>query len=198
MWPVPSPVTAFAERRRKLQRKLVRSALIASGQAPARNFPANQYPFRASSHFLYFVGRQLPGAVLLMGPGRTALYAPPPDPDQTLWMAQESLGEIEQALELEVRPLDDLPREPEAAAIPPQDAYTASWLSEKLGRPITAGAGSRLKNDRDRELADAVIELRLRHDDAAIGQMRQAAAVSELAHRAGLIGTRPGLREAQV
>ena len=52
---------ATANRRRALRAHLQgRKVILYSGQAPARNFPANRYPFRASSHFLHFVGALSP------------------------------------------------------------------------------------------------------------------------------------------
>jgi Xaa-Pro aminopeptidase len=50
----------------------------------------------------------------------------------------------------------------------------------------------------DVELALALIELRLQHDEHAISQLRQAAAVTSRAHRAAMAATKPGLREAVV
>ena len=50
----------------------------------------------------------------------------------------------------------------------------------------------------DAPLADAMIELRLRHDDAAVAELRLAAEATAAAHRAGMRATRPGLREAAV
>jgi Xaa-Pro aminopeptidase len=43
-----------------------------------------------------------------------------------------------------------------------------------------------------------VISVRLRHDAAAVAQLRQAAAVTAAAHHAGRIASRPGSREAAV
>jgi Xaa-Pro aminopeptidase len=198
MWPKPSPVSAFAARRARLTQRLEAPALIASGFARARNFPHNRYPFRAESHFLYLVGAQLEGAALLLCDGRATLYAPPPDPDAALWTGPvPSLDELSSMLELEVRPVDELELDEDVATLPPQDADTALWLGSLLGRDVEARSGDALEGA-DRALGRAMIELRLRHDDAAISQLRQAAAVTEAAHRAGMAGTRPGLREAAV
>jgi Xaa-Pro aminopeptidase len=198
MWPRPSPISAFAERRRRLQDRLRGPALIASGLGRPRNFPANRYPFRAESHFLYLVGVGIEGAVLVVTPQSSTLYAPPPHPDAALWSGpQPTLDEIEAERGILVRPIDELSVTAETAVLPPQDADSALWLGDLVGRDIEPGRGDRVENV-DRLLADAMIELRLRHDAAAIDQLRQAAAVAELAHRAGMIATRPGMREAGV
>ncbi len=198
MWPETSSPAAFAARRGRLSEKLRGSALFISGLARPRNFRANRYPFRAESHFLYFVGRSLEGAALVVRPGGSVLYAEPPDLEEALWTGpQPTLDELSRELELEVRPLDELPNDEPMATLPSADAETALLQSELLGRDIIAASGPELEGN-DRALADAVIELRLIHDDAAIAEIRSAAAVTDRAHRAGMRATRSGLREAAV
>ena len=171
--------------------------LLASGWARARNFPANTYAFRAESHFLYLLGRQLEGAALWIEPGAVRLYATPPDPAARLWHgAEPSLLELSEELGLEVRPLAELGGGLDAATLAPQDPRAQAWLEGRLGRPVRASEFS--DDPRDIALAEALIELRLRHDSAAIEQMRQAAAVTRDAHLAGLGRTRVGAREAEV
>jgi Xaa-Pro aminopeptidase len=179
--------------------RLQSPALLPSGFARARNFPHNRYAFRAESHFLYLVGAQLEGAALLLTPDRATLYMPPPDPDAALWTgAVPTLDELSARLEIEIIPVDELELETDdVATLPPQDADTALWLGSVLGREIEPRGGDALEGI-DRALADALIERRLRHDDAAIEQLRQAATVTAAAHRAGMQSTRPGLREALV
>jgi Xaa-Pro aminopeptidase len=175
--------------------KLNGPALFISGLARPRNYRANRYPFRAESHFLYFVGKGLEGAALVVRPEGSVLYAEPPDPEEALWTgAQPTLDELASELGLEVRPLDELRVEEPTATLPSADAETAFLQSDLLGRDIVPASGPELEG-LDRALAEAVIELRLVHDHAALGEMRAAAAVSERAHRAGMRATRPGLRE---
>ena len=59
------------------------------------------------------------------------------------------------------------------------------------------GAGANLQPP-DAELADAVIAIRLRHDAAAVAQMRQAVDVTMEAHAVGMRQTVPERREASV
>ena len=196
-WPSPSPAAAFVARRQRLQALLRRPALLASGWPRPRNFPHNCHPFRAESHFLYLVGRQLPGAALWIEPEHARLYATPPDPDARLWHGPEpTLAELSVELGLEVRPLEELGSAPDAATVAPQDPQAAAWLGARLGRELTSGAVP--WDARDAELADALIEIRLRQDEAALAQMRQAAAVTVDAHLEGLRRTRAGQREAEV
>jgi Xaa-Pro aminopeptidase len=131
-------------------------------------------------------------------PERCTLYAPRPDPDAALWSGpQPTLAEIEVERGIQVRPIEELSVPVEIAVLPPQDADSALWLGELVDRDIEPGRGDRVEGA-DARLAQAMIELRLRHDAAALEQLRQAAAVAELAHRAGMRATRPGLREAVV
>ena len=198
MWPEQSSPAAFSARRSRLVGRLKTPAVFASGFARARNFPHNRYPFRAESHFLYLVGAQPEGALLVVADGKSTLYLQPPDPDAALWTGPvPSFDELSKRLEIEVRAVDDLRAPDDAATLPPQDADTADWLADLLGREIEPRGGDAVEGA-DRELATAMIELRLRHDDAAIAQLRQAAAVTEAAHLAGMAATRPGLREAAI
>jgi Xaa-Pro aminopeptidase len=198
MWTKASGARAFVERRGRLASRLKGPALLVAGQSRPRNFQHNRFPFRAESHFLYFVGRSIEGAALLVTAGGPTLFAPPADPEAELWTGpMPSLDDLSRELELEVRPIDELRGSAELATLPPQDLETASWLSELLERDIEPGGGVELSGA-DAELAEAMIALRLVHDAAAIDQLREAAAVTERAHRAGMAATRPGLREAAV
>lgn len=197
-WPEPSPRSAFQERRARLDRALAGPKLFVAGLPRPRNFVHNPYPFRAESHFLYFAGASLEGAALLVDGDRTALYVEPPHADDALWFGPKpSLGELSTQLAIEVRPLGELVPSPDTAVLPPQDAETAFWLADTLSRDVEAGGGERVEG-RDALLADAVISVRLRHDAAAVAQLRQAAEVTAAAHRAGRDAAREGGREAAV
>jgi Xaa-Pro aminopeptidase len=198
MWTKASEARVFAARRARLQSRLKGPALLVAGQSRPRNFQHNRFPFRAESHFLYLVGRSIEGAALLMTPSGATLYASPADPEAELWTGpMPSLGDLSRELELEVLPIGELRGSPEMSTLPPQDLESALWLSELLDRDVEAGGGPELAGS-DAELAEAMIALRLVHDAAAIAQLREAAAVTERAHRAGMAVTRPGLREAAV
>lgn len=136
--------------------------------------------------------------MLAMANGTSALYVDPPDPDDALWVgAAPSLAALEETHRIAVRPLEELRATPEWATLPPQDASTAHWLSTFLGRGVEESSGDELDGI-DAALADAVIAVRLRHDDAALEQLRLAARVTEAAHRAGMASTRAGDTEATV
>src|SRR5689334_5096788 len=105
MWPEPSPRSAFTERRARLDALLPGPKLFSSGLSRPRNFHDNPYPFRAESHFLYFAGTSIEGALLLIDGERTALYMEPPSTDDAMWFGpRPSLEELSAALEIRVRP----------------------------------------------------------------------------------------------
>src|SRR5690606_30168904 len=85
LWPTPSGPEVFRERRRRLGAMIDGPVVLAAGYARARNFPHNTYPFRAESHFLYFVGRSLEGAVLTLDAGGARLFVPVPDAADAIW-----------------------------------------------------------------------------------------------------------------
>jgi Xaa-Pro aminopeptidase len=171
--------------------------VLGSGIARVRNFEGNRFPFRAESHFLYFVGRHIEEALLCFDGARVTLFAEPPDPDHALWHGPSpSLEQLSISLGLEVRPRSEFVAPADCATLPPSDVESALWLEEMLERPVEAGNLSAVEVDN--ELAQQVIGLRLVHDEFAIEQMQQAANVTARAHAAGMRATRVGARESLV
>lgn len=183
-----------ARRARLAERMGEVPVLLAAGAPVPRNFRANPYPFRASSHFLYFVGRSLPDAMALLEPGGCTLFVPTPDPDDALWHGPPELDEdrLAEVTGCTVRPLEGLPAalrgHPPAATLPAPDAATRARQTALLGRPVEVGHF----DGEDARLADAVVALRSVHDAAAVDGLREAAAATVAAHRAGRAATRPG------
>jgi Xaa-Pro aminopeptidase len=201
-----TPASSFVARRSALSAQLAGPALIASGLPRARNYRANHHRFRATSHFLYFLGATVPGAALLFEGGRVTLFAEPPEPDDALWHGPTpSFDELREAHELHaVRPIGDLAGAVASlagpvATLPTQDAASAAWLSALLGRPIAESSGPAIaEGSADLALARAVIDLRRRHDDAAVAQLRAAAEASAGAHVVGMRATRSAHHEWEV
>lgn len=190
---------ALEARRGRLAARLERrAALIAAGLPRPRNYAANLYPYRASSHFLYFFGLPLPGGAAVYDGESFVLHLPEPEPDRALWHGPEpSFEEVAAATGCPVRPLDRLSasiRGRAVATIPAPDAETCLEQSRLLNREIRPGVLDVL----DAPLADAIIELRLRHDDAAVDELRLAAAATGAAHRAGMAATRAARSAAEV
>lgn len=192
----------FADRRRAVAARAaelgVESAALTSGWARPRNFAHNVHPFRAESHFLYLTGLHREGSVLVLEHGEWTLYALERDVDDALWHGYtESLEELEGQLALPVCPLAELPELGAAAAVPPQDDETATWLSDLLDQDVLAQSGPSLTGI-DRAFTDALMQCRLVHDLPAIAQLRLATRGSAEAHLAGMAASPNAQREAQV
>ncbi len=189
----PAPYVA---RRRRLAALLGgRPALVAAGLPRPRNYRANVYPYRASSHFLYLTGASLPGAFVLVDGDHATIYAEPAAPDHALWHGPTPGADaVEAATGCPVRPLAELPAaigERPTATLPPPDTATAEVLMAYVGHPLAVDPPF----PTDEVLFDAMIALRLVHDPAAQSELRRAAAATAAAHRAGMRATTAGARE---
>lgn len=193
-----SLATTLRQRRRKLAEHLEGPVLLWSGQVSPRNYPANPYPFRASSHFLYFAGLPLPNAVIRLEAGRLELFMDDATPAEILWHGPSlRRDQIAEQIGAEAAyPLSRLQAVGErVATLPVQDAATRLHQSQLLNRSMEPAT---VLHDIDRQLAEAVVHLRLTHDAAAVAEIRKAAAVTVKAHRAGMASTPIAKTEAEV
>jgi Xaa-Pro aminopeptidase len=194
----PAAALAARERRTALCGRLGgQPALIPAGRARPRNYPANHYPFRASSHFLYFAGLSLPDAALWLDGDDQRLLLPEADPLDVLWHGSaDDAAELAARSGLRIGRLDELPalaRGREVLLPPLALAEDRALFGRLLGRAPEA-----LGSEADAALLEAIIALRLRHDGAALQELQRAATLSVEAHLAGMRATRPGLRESAV
>ena len=173
-------------------------ALLPAGRPRPRNYLANTYPFRASSHFLYFVGRPLEGAALWLDGGLMRLVLDPPADDASLWHGPPpTRDELTRLTNLELISWDELAtlrKGRPVATVPALDRSEAEELAQKLGRDVE-GLG---REALDEPLLDAIVSLRLIHDGGALSELRRAADVSVRAHHAGMRATAPALREQEI
>jgi Xaa-Pro aminopeptidase len=193
-----SLVDTLRQRRQKLASLIDFPAILWSGNTSPRNFPANVFPFRASSHFLYFAGLPLPNAVIRLETGKLELFMDDPKPSSALWHGEMPFREeIAQKIGADVaKPMAELELSIEGAAtIAVQDAATWTQQSQLLDRlvlPQIQPAGI------DLELAKAIVTVRLIHDEVALSELRKAAAVTVEAHKAGMRATTSAKIEAEV
>jgi Xaa-Pro aminopeptidase len=192
-------IDTLRQRRQKLASLIDFPAMLWSGNTSPRNFPANIFPFRASSHFLYFAGLPLPNAVIrLEESGKLELFMDDPKPSSALWHGEMPFREeIAQKIGADaVKPMVELELSVEGTAtIAVQDAATWTQQSQLLDRlvlPQIQPAGI------DLELAKAIVTVRLTHDEAALSELRKAAAVTVKAHKAGMAATTNAKIEAEV
>lgn len=183
------------QRRVELAGLIEYPVILWSGNSGGRNFPANKLPFRASSHFLYFAGMPVVNAAIRLDAGKLELFIDNPPPEATLWHGKTpNREEIGRAIGAEeTYPLSELARKAmDAATVAVQDLATYQQQCEILNRPVG------LSEARDLQLARALVQLRSRHDELALDELRQAAAVSVKAHRAGMRATKCSTTEAEI
>src|SRR4028119_1368986 len=77
--------TTLHDRRQRLAKLINFPVILWSGQASPRNFSANSFPFRASSHFLYFAGLPLENAAISLNSGQLELFMDDASPSSALW-----------------------------------------------------------------------------------------------------------------
>ncbi len=191
-------IASLKQRRDKLAQLIEHPVILWSGNLIGRNFQANKLPFRASSHFLYFAGIPLINAVIRLEAGKLELFMDNPPPEATLWHgATPQSEEISAAIGADrVYPLAELAAKTAGAAtIAVQDLSTYQQQSHLLNRPV---ALSNQAESIDLELAQALVQLRSRHDDLALHELRHAAAVSVKAHKAGMMATKHSTTEAEI
>ncbi|MEB3356848.1 MAG: aminopeptidase P family protein [Synechococcales bacterium] len=194
----PTLADTLRQRRIRLAQRFDHPVVLWSGQPQPRNFPANVYPFRPSSHFLYFAGLPLRNAAIRLSQGRLELFKDDPSAASALWHGAEATREaLATQMGAEAAyPLAELAQRLEgAASIAVQDPATRAEQSRLLGRSLDAGSQAQ---GLDGDLMRAIVELRLIHDGGAIAQMRRAAAATVAAHRAGMAATPEATHEAAV
>lgn len=194
------PLQALAARRARLAAALPDAALVlASGRTSPRNYADNGHPYRAASHFLYLVGLQKEGCFLTLQEGRFTLFAHAPTATDLLWDGPSpTLAELSEQLGLEIRDLGQLEAHlalrKDWAALPTPDLLGCDDLSRLLGRSVRPGQLAA----QDVPLADAMIALRLIHDEAALQELREGAVTTHAVHLAGMAASAPGRTEAQI
>lgn len=198
--PQPSEglVNSLYQRRHQLAQLVDFPVLLWSGGVRSRNFPANIYPFRASSHFLYFAGLSLVDTVIHLEGGKLTLFMDDPDPDSALWhgesLSRDRLAEIIGANS--AFPKSELTQKSHnAATVRVQDPATLAEMERILKRPVMAPAAA---VGQDLALIKAIINLRLCHDDAALSELKKAATVTVKAHQAGILATPTASHESDI
>ena len=191
-------IETLKHRREKLAQLISIPAILWSGKPPKRNFPSNLFPFRASSHFLYFAGLPVEDAAIRLDSGKLELFMDDPNPESTLWHGQMPTREqIARAIGADAAfaktELDG--RTAGAATIAVQDSATRA--EQYMLRSSSKDSEERYK-EIDLELAKAIATVRLTHDRVALSQLMSAAACTIQAHLAGMMATPRAKTEAMV
>jgi Xaa-Pro aminopeptidase len=192
-----SLIAALQARRIKLAALVNVPVLLWSGSSSSRNFRANTFPFRASSHFLYFAGLPLENAVIRLEGGKLILFMDEASPGSALWHGESpKRDEIAAAIDAQdAYPLAELASQSEIATIAVQDATTQAHQAKVLKRAM---ASANDLQSVDLALAQAIVSLRLTHDEFALAELQKAATVSIAAHKAGMAATCDASVEAEI
>ncbi len=179
--------------------------LIPGSSLRPRNYEDNVYPFRQSSHFLYYAAVSEPDLFVVLDPRkrRTVLYGRPRTMDDVVWCGERpDLAEYAAMAGIrEVAPLDELRPTLTAASqdgvtlhyLPPYHAAATLALAQLLDRsPDAIGTGSSAR------LVRAVVEQRLVKSDEEIGEIEAALAVTARAYAEVMRQARPGLLESDI
>ena len=191
-------LTALHGRRKRLNSLVDFPVLLWSGGSPSRNFPANRYPFRASSHFLFFAGIPIVNAVIRLEGDRLELFVDEPGPGSALWHGPEpSRDELAEMIGAEAAfPLSALAAKAEGAAtVAVQSPNAGQHQAEVLGRVVAIATQAQ---GIDGQLVRAIVQTRLTQDEAGLEEMRRAADVSVAAHEFGMVATAHAETEAEV
>lgn len=189
---------SFSERRLNLADLLPGiPVFLASGCERLRNYPGYPYKFRATSHYLFFGGPNVPNHVLLILNGDATLYRAAPDDDDEVWHGPaEPVEELKKRFDFkDVKTLDELAEDlstlgvDEVLSLPSADVATNKFIEGFLGR-LPA-----LDEDPDVDLVDAVMELRRCQDEPAQEEIRAAVNGTMEVQRTVIGSCRPGVTE---
>ncbi len=172
---------------------------LAHGESPI-NYPANAYPFRQDSNWLYFLGLGLPDMIALMDldGGKTLLFGDEPSSDDLVWTGPrkpgaelaESCGAVYggsiRAAEATIARLAA-----KSASIfhPP---YCRAETKDRLASLLPNSRG-----DQDEALLRSIISLREIKEDEEIVELEAAVESSAAMHLALLSALKPGWTERQ-
>ncbi len=191
-------VETLKNRREKLAQLISFPVILWSGKPSSRNFPHNTFPFRPSSHFLYFAGLPVEDAAIRLDSGKLELFMDDPNPESTLWHGvMPTRAQIAEAIGADAAfPKQDLAsRATGAATIMVQDSATRA--EQYMIRNSLPQSDERYK-EIDLQLAQAIATVRLTHDQVARSQLMSAAACTIQAHLAGMMATPRAKTEAMV
>ncbi|AFZ15338.1 Xaa-Pro aminopeptidase [Crinalium epipsammum PCC 9333] len=186
------------KRRQRLAELIDFPVILWSGCATPRNFPANLFPFRVSSHFLYFAGLPLENAAIRLEGGKLELFIDNPHPSSILWHGEmPTREEIAETMGADAAfPMAELGlKSVDAATIAVQDACTYLKQCDILDRAVSEAS---TPEGIDLKLAQAIASLRLTHDAGALAELRSSAACSVAVHKVGMAATRNAKTEAEV
>jgi len=196
----------YQKRRARLKKQIEKGLILFLGNEDSpMNYPANPYPFRQDSSFLYFLGLDMPGlaAIIDVEADQEILFGNDVGVEDIVWMgALPSLKERASWAGIEeVAPLKDLEKKLRRALqkgqkihyLPPYRPEVVLKIEELLGINQTL-----VKDYSSRELVKAVVAQRAIKIKEEIEEMEKAHQVTYEMHTTAMKMARAGIYEREI
>ncbi|MBN2891518.1 MAG: aminopeptidase P family protein [Bacteroidales bacterium] len=200
------PKNVYIERRKKLREIMKCGILLFPGnQDVAFNYPANIYPFRQDSSFLYFFGIDQPGlsAIIDVDSGDEIIFGDELTIDDIIWMGKmPTIKELSEKVGIsKVLPSADLTNKLNSAIktnrrihfLPPYRGETKHQLESLLGIKYDL-----VRDYASIELIKAVVKLRSIKDEFEIKEIDRMVDVAYKMHTTGMKMAKPDILEQEV
>ncbi|MBL8914796.1 MAG: aminopeptidase P family protein [Archangium sp.] len=193
----------FASRRKRFVSQIDAPVLLMAGGFLSRNYPANTFPYRADSTFLYFFERPEPGSAAFFDPasGKVTLFLAERTVADALWHgALEPFEAVKARQQIDaVLPVEELEQHVTAFANGRQirSLAVADWKATKRARAIT-GEGLDFDDPEksgDGPLRELIARLRLHKGADELAEIRRLVPVTREAHLAAMAHSKPGVSE---
>ena len=198
-----SEAQTYRKRRRRLKEQLDSGVVLFLGNSETpMNYPANPYPFRQDSTFLYFWGLDIANAAALidLDENLELVFLPDPGPDAIIWSGPDpsrdclaassgarSGGSLEQLHALLDRALRQNRRIHFLPQYRPENIQRIASLLDISWSEITAQASL--------DLIRAVVSLRSIKDTHEVQEIEKALDITRAMHTRAMELSRPGLNE---
>ncbi|MFP4082696.1 MAG: aminopeptidase P family protein [Candidatus Aminicenantes bacterium] len=196
----------YSQRRDRLKKRLKSGVILFLGNEESpMNYPANPYPFRQDSSFLYFFGLDTPGlaAVIDIQDDKEMVFGEDVTVEDIVWMGSlptlkeraEKAGIKETALlrDLEKTLKEAIRQGKKVHYLPPFRPETALKIEELLGIHHTVA-----KDYASRDLIKAVVEQRSAKRKEEIEEMEKAHRVTYDMHTTAMNMAGPGIYEREI
>lgn len=197
---------AYIERRKRLKQQVPSGLLVFPGNDESpMNYPANHYPFRQDSSFLYFFGLDGPGlvGVIDVEADTDTIFGDDATLEDVIWV-----GDVpklaDRARDAGVRKTAPLSKLGEAIGrdarkkrrihyLPPYRPETAEKLSDWLAAPVGA-----IRKAASEDLIRAVVAQRSTKSDEEVAEIEKALDVTREMFLAAMKMARPGVIEREI
>lgn len=196
----------YINRRQALKKKCNKGLLLFPGNTDVPfNYPANIYPFRQDSSFLYYFGVNNPGytGIIDLDSGDEILFGHEVTIDDIIWSgnlpslaetaAEYGIGKTMSSDKLAEYLGEAVKKGKEIHFLPPYRGETKFFLSETLGIPY-----KKLKEKASVQLVKAVAEMRSVKEEQEIKEIEKALDVAYLMHTAAMHKAKAGLKEREI